>query len=271
MQRRRVTALVILIGAASALEAPAAEAPRTFSLWPLLSIHREAERTEVELLGPLIFYRRTPAATSYGLRPLFTVHREPARGWSTWQFLYPLSYFRSGPTAGRNFVLPLYYQSWRVTASGRPESAGVLFPFFWWGHSGTGGPWFVAAFLGGVCRGLLGQDEIVHVSWLYNRATWRGYVQHHVLWPFFSWASDGKGHRSLRIWPLYARSEQRGKWWNGYVLWPFVTYGRRAASKNKAAADYWMLWPLFGRARSLDGQGGSIQVLWPFFRYRWNK
>jgi hypothetical protein len=253
------------------------------SLWPFVTVRADAERTEVEVLGPLGFYRRTPEETAFGLRPLFTFHRDVAKGWSTWQFLYPLSYFRTEATAGRYFVLPLYYRSWRTTPSGRHESANTLFPLVWWGHAAgsrderappsatPGGPWFVVAFLGGVCKGLLGQDQIVHVSWLYNRASWRGYVQHHVLWPFFSWSTDGQGHRSLRIWPLYGSSQDKGQWWNGFVLWPFVTYGERESAKGKEAARFWMLWPLYGQSRSRDGQSGSFQALWPFFSYAWNK
>ena len=258
--------LLVACGSARADDAQA----RTFGLWPFLTVQRSAERTEVEALGPLIHYRRAPEGTSWGLRPLFAVHADAAQGWRTWQVLYPFSYFRTGPAAGRQFVFPLYYRSWRTAANGQPDRAGVVFPLLWWGHHPTGGPWFVVPLVGGVCRGLLGQDEILHASWLYNRASWRGYVQHHVLWPFISWASNGQGRRSLRLWPLYGRSEDRGKWWNGFVLWPFVTYGRREAGQQKPAADYWMLWPLFGRARSRDGAGGSIQVLWPFFRYQWH-
>jgi hypothetical protein len=267
--------LLLLGGAALGGEAPKAEpaqagAPRSWSLWPLVSVYRSPPETEVEVLGPLGFYHRTPEAVSWGVRPFFTITREPERGRTVRQFLYPLSYFRRDPDRGRQYAFPLYYRSWGTAGGKQPQRVTVLFPFFWWGHSAGGGAWFVVPFVGGVCRGLLGQDEILHVSWLYNRASWRGYVQHHVLWPFFSWASDGEGHRSLRIWPLYGRAEQEGKWWNGYVLWPFVTYGRRQATEHQGAADYWMLWPLFGRARGADGKSGNVTVLWPFFRYAWN-
>ena len=245
-------------------------AARDVCLWPVYAYSADGKRVDVQALGPLAFYRSDPSATSLGLRPLFTSHTEHAAQKSTVQFLYPISYFRREPQARRQFVLPLYFHYRHLAADGRPVSATVLFPLLWFGESPTEGPWFFVPFVGGVAKGLLGQDEWVHASLLYNRLRSGDFVVHHVLWPFVTWASDGKGHTALRLWPLYGRAEEKGQWWNGYVLWPFVTYGRREAGKHKDAADYWMLFPLYGQARGREGHNGSANVLGPFFYYAWN-
>jgi hypothetical protein len=323
----------------AAAPAKPAAAPSITSVWPIYSVLKDGERTEVEVLSPLYFHKRTPQGTEWGIRPFVTFHREiepaatrdddplsalmgmakpdekakpgetmqggrkdtvgqadrgtptegaekpadrgtagaerPPRVRTTWEILYPLSYFRTEPNAGRSFFAPIYYRSWRIAANGQPETANVIFPLAMWGHSATEGSWFLVPLLGGVSKGLLGQDSITSVSLLYHRASWSGtvthrekaaegggkpapYVQHFIVWPLLTISSDGQGHRAFRLWPFYGHTEQKGVWWNGYVMWPFWTNGSREAQPGKMAGTYWQVWPFWGESHSRDHKSGSI-------------
>ncbi|MFP4055345.1 MAG: hypothetical protein ACLF0G_00575 [Candidatus Brocadiia bacterium] len=243
--------------------------PRVRSHWPFLYVHREGERSHVEALGPLVYVHRRPEGTSYGVRPLFRVERDAEAGSSLWHVLYPLSYWRFQPGSTLQYAFPLYYRYARPAPGEGRASATVLFPLLWWGHHPSEGRWLFVFPLGGTAKGLLGQDEIAFAGPFYVRMRRGGYASRHVLWPFFSWGR-GAGRRSVRLWPFYGWGEEEGRWRNGFVLWPFLTYGRRRGEEG-GAADYFFLWPLFGRARARDGESGSVQVLWPFCFYAWNR
>jgi len=245
-----------------------AEPPRVEALWPLAYYARGAEATELELLGPLGFYRDGPDATAWGLRPLATWRRDKRGGRSWLHVVYPLGSFRSGAKGHRHFVFPVYYDERREAPGGKPWSATVVFPLVWWGRHPEEGSWFFVLFVGGTAKGLLGKDEIVYGGFTYIKERTGDYVVRHYVWPLVS-IGRGGGRRVLRVWPFYGRAEQEGQWWNGYVLWPFVTYGERESAKGKAAASFVSLWPLVGWSRARDGSGASWQALWPLFFYAW--
>jgi hypothetical protein len=263
---------------------------------PFVAFHRELEPTAGEEGGPLSALlglatkasEAKPAEGTRGRDAPPTAGAEgtgrPPRVRSTWEILYPLSYFRTEADAGRYFFVPLYFRGWRTAANGQRETATAIFPLVMWGRSATGGAWFSIPLLGGVTRGLLGQDSITSVSILYHRLSWTGtvsqrakaekaagkpapYVQHYILWPLLSIASDGQGHRAFRLWPFYGRTEQKGEWANGYVLWPFYSWGRREAAAGKKAGHYWLFWPIWGESHARDRSSGSIAG---FFYNAWN-
>ena len=143
----------------------------------------------------------------------------------------------------------------------------VVFPFVWWGHHPEHGKWRFLLFLTGKVYGLLGADEMAYrAGYIYER---RGdYEIRYYAWPLVT-LGEGGGKRSVRIWPFWGRTEQAGQWWNRFILWPFYTDGHREAGRGKPAADYFSLWPFYGRARNLDGSGASTMLLWPFFHHGW--
>lgn len=63
-----------------------------------------------------------------------------------------------------------------------------------------------------------------------------------VLFPFFSWRSDG----SWGFWPLYGISHNRTDD-HQYVLWPLFNWKSSWADRDTAGAgNSWMFWPLLG-------------------------
>jgi len=264
---RRILGLLVLATASGAV---AAEPPAIESVWPLFYRARSAERTDFEGLGPLLYYQRGPEGTTYGARPLFCVGHDVAADRHTLQILYPLATFRREKDARRAFVFPFYFHERYTAPNGRRAGATAFFPFLWWGQSAKGRSWISSPFLGGTFHGLLGSDEFTYAAMLYVRLRMGDTVHQHILPPLFSW-SRGPGHRGLRIFPFFGRTEREGQWRNGYIFWPFFTYGSREDTKQKKGADYVCSWPFFGRSSSRDGRSGSLLVLWPFYYRGWNE
>ena len=111
-----------------------------------------------------------------------------------------------------------------------------------------------------------------------------------VLFPFFSWRSDG----AWSVWPLYGVNYQRESD-HRYFMWPIATWASYREDRDTAGAGWsWMLWPLYGQVRrereSQDlflpplfsyaktasparerfgetGQDVRLRCPWPFFEY----
>ncbi len=253
-----------------ALAAGAAEPPAIESAWPFFYWRHDAARTELDLLGPLGFYERTPQATRYGLRPFFDAAREAEGQKRSLHVLYPLATFRSDAQSTWRFVFPFYFHTSWVAANGKPVDATVVFPFFWWGTSPTEGPWFAILFVGGTFKGILGADRVDYSGFTYTKIRTGQYVTEHIISPFGTrWRGPDKS--GWRIWPFYCTVEWKGHWRNGYVMWPFYCYGSREAGETRDAADYVASWPFFGRSWGRDGKSGSLQLLWPLFYHGWNE
>jgi len=262
--------IAFLLGLFASSAAFASEHPETLNLWPFYFRQEAGGRTELSVLGQLYYYEKSPTETVSGVRPFYLRRRQVQPPSTFSSVLYPLSTFRTEPEACRHFVLPFYFHYRRIAPNGKPVSATVWFPFYWAGESPTLGRWRYVALYGGTFKGLFGADEIDYYSVFYIRSRTGDVVTTHYGWPFYS-TQRGPGRWGIRIWPFYGCHERKGLWWNSYVLWPFWTCGRREASEGKEAARYFFLFPFYGRARSLDGNSGSVQVLWPLFFYSWNK
>ena len=82
-----------------------------------------------------------------------------------------------------------------------------------------------------------------------------------VLFPFFSWRSDG----AWSFWPVYGVNYQRESD-HRYVLWPLVTWASYREDRDTAGEGYsWMFWPLYGRVRRAYESQDSF--LPPFFSF----
>jgi len=268
--RRHRGLLGLAAGLCLALPAVAAEAPGGVNLWPIVRYRHDGERTEVEFLATLGFYERTTAGVRYGLRPFFTFAWDAKRRRSDLHVFYPIATFQHDEKSAWRFVFPFYFHSRRPGPSGKPVTANVVFPFFWWGRHSEDGPWFAVLFVGGVFKGLLGADRVDYNGFTYTRVRTGDYVTEHIISPFGTrWR--GPGRRGFRIWPFYCHVRQEGRWENGYIMWPFYCYGSREAGEGRAAGSYFASWPFYGRSWGRDGKSGSVQVLWPFFYHGWNE
>lgn len=82
-----------------------------------------------------------------------------------------------------------------------------------------------------------------------------------VLFPFFSWRSDG----AWSVWPLYGVNYQRESD-HRYALWPIFTWASYRKDRDTAGEGYsWMFWPLYGTVRR-ERERQDL-VLPPFFSY----
>ena len=92
-----------------------------------------------------------------------------------------------------------------------------------------------------------------------SRAEWLETTS--VLWPFFSWRSDG----SWSFWPLYSLNKRRESTCRA-ALWPLATWASYEEDRDTAGEGCsWMVWPLYGRVR----RARETQDLWlpPFFSF----
>jgi len=185
----------------------------------------------------LPFYQQKPEEDYYALRPLwsaegdttdvlwpvFTKHRD----W--WRFCYVVNWQDHAEEEGSQFtVVPVWF-------NGRDREKGPywgLFPVY---------------------------GEHPHVLMMYDFKfalwpLWHRYrmprgrewmTSNAVLFPFFSWRSDG----AWGAWPLYGVNYQRESD-HRYALWPFVTWASYREDRDTAGAgSSWMVWPLYGRVR----------------------
>lgn len=86
-------------------------------------------------------------------------------------------------------------------------------------------------------------------------------VANTVLFPFFSWRSDG----SYSIWPIYGISKKREST-HKYFFWPIFTWASYNKDRDTAGEGFsYMFWPFFGYV----GREREVQhlILPPFFSF----
>lgn len=204
-------------------------------------------------IGP--FYEQRPDFAA--LRPLWS-HEGPTtdvcwpvyaqhRDW--WRFCLLTHYQWSLSDDSRQFeILPIWFNG--TTRAG--ESYWGLFPL--WGRH----PHFLT------------MDDLRFCLWpLYTeyktpRPTAEGrawMTSHAVLFPFFSWRSDG----SWGAWPIYGINHQRESD-HHYALWPLATWADYREDRDTGGAgSSWMIWPLYARIRR-ERESQDL-FLPPFFSY----
>ena len=158
------------------------------------------------------------------LWPVFTAHRD----W--WRFCYFVEGHGREGEDGQFSLMPLWW-------NGRDDETGpywALFPFY--GRH----PHFALMY------------DIEFALWpLWMRyemprpSTGERLVTNTVLFPFFSWRSDG----SWSAWPVYGVNRRRESD-HRYALWPLVTWADYREDRDTAGEGHsWMVWPLYGRVR----------------------
>ncbi len=210
-------------------------------------------------VGP--FYEQRPAEDYYALRPLV------AREGEDLDVLWPVF------TRHRDwwsFCLLVNWQS-------HPEEGDYQFsvvPFWFNGHDRESGSYMGLFPIAG---------RHPHVGTMYDLRfalwpLWTSYKMprpstgetletNAVLFPFFSWRSDG----AWSFWPLYGVNYQRESE-HRYALWPLVTWADYRDDRDTAGEGYsWMAVPLYGRVRRRHESQDLF--LPPFFSYgrSWSK
>ncbi len=181
------------------------------------------------------------------LWPVFTSHRD----W--WRFCYIVNYQAADTPAGRDdfqfTILPIWF-------NGRADGEAYWGFFPLWGHHPH----------------VLMMHEVDFALWplwtRYRMPRGRDWlVTNSVLFPFFSWRSDG----AWSFWPLYGLNHQRESD-HRYALWPLATWASYRADRDTAGEGWsWMFWPLYGQVRR-ERESQDL-FLPPFFSWTetWSK
>ena len=171
--------------------------------------------------------------------PVFTAHRD----W--WRFCYIVNWQTYPDDTGYQFsILPIWF-------NGRDHETGAywgLFPI-WGHHPHIATIWDI--------------DFTLFPLYLaYERPRGREMLRSHsVLFPFFSWRSDG----AWSFWPVYGVNYQRESD-HRYVLWPLFTWASYREDRDTPGEGYsWMFFPLWAQIRrEREKQDMFIP---PFFSY----
>jgi hypothetical protein len=197
-------------------------------------------------------------------RPLGARAADPANGRTAWDFVWPLA-------AGKTFH---EQKSWRAGLAWfydrdrtDPESGYRfwLLPLWFHGRDEQGDGYAALWPLGGEIRNFLLKDRIRFALWpLWTQSSIKDVRTTDVLWPIWSRTTTPDGRlEKFRVFPLWARSRDRGRFEKYSVLWPVWTHARW--EHPKATGTAWVLFPLCGRV-NLNTQKGWM-ALPPLFQF----
>ncbi|MEO7154177.1 MAG: hypothetical protein ABI054_05980 [Planctomycetota bacterium] len=178
------------------------------------------------------------------------------------RFLVPLGTRASSRDEYLSQLLPLWRLHRTIDDQGRPAWSFVTLPLTYWTQDHS--PYTRKAVfpLGGVLEHFLTFDRVEFVLFpLYLRTVRDDQVSTSFLWPIFNWTYGPRG-TSYRLWPLFGRLRQEGRFDKKFVLWPFFQWGVNY-ERWKAPEHRWMFWPVVGHARR--GSYHAETFLWPFF------
>ncbi|MBR0197482.1 MAG: hypothetical protein IJQ34_05060 [Kiritimatiellae bacterium] len=206
-------------------------AAATFQIGPFYQ-----QKQDYFALRPIVAYEEGETDI---LWPLFTCHRD----W--WRFAYIVNYQSYPQDTGYQFsILPIWF-------NGRDEETGAyagLFPIY--GHH----PHFLMMY---------DLDFALWPLWThYKMPRGREWLEtNSILFPFFSWRSDG----AWSFWPVYGVNYQRESD-HRYFLWPIVTWASYRQDRDTAGEGYsWMFWPIYGQVSREREQ--QYMFLPPFFSF----
>ena len=260
-------AVLGLAAAAGGAEEPAGPWAAGWDWGPVASWMEDADGNDrFRAAGP--FWER--AAGDGGLtlratpRPLWARAADPANGRTAWDFVWPLA-------AGKTFH---EQKSWRAGLAWfydrdrtDPESGYRfwLLPLWFHGRDEQGDGYAALWPLGGEIRNFLLKDRIRFALWpLWTQSSIKDVRTTDVLWPIWSRTTTPDGRlEKFRVFPLWARSRDRGRYEKHSVLWPVWTHARW--EHPKATGTAWVLFPLCGRV-NLNTQKGWM-VLPPLFQF----
>ena len=274
--------------------------PRELNLTPIWFHRMDAEGNllEWDAAWPILHYERTTAGgDDFRVRPLYRRLTHPSPEFpedeaTEHQFLWPFGRVQSYPNQTHARVFPL--ASWRraFDENGVQETDWyLLFPFLWGGSSEDGEEDYFA-FLPFYA------DIPEFLSYTRFRTIlfplWVGLEKndhHHqlVLWPFIGWSNCPEGtHSWFRVLPFYSHDIEAGRHERRSILWPLFSWSDENLDAQSGPVHSFIFWPFFGwrsgpsvngwtvlwplfSSQSKRDQFFLLNVLWPFFRYYWNR
>lgn len=268
--------------------------PRELNLAPLW-FHRldaEGEVLELDLLWPIVHYEQTPeGGDDFRIRPLYRRVTEPALQAVEHQFLWPLGRVRSDPHESTQRLFPLWSYRRHVDSEGFTDVDWyAFFPFLWggWNERGDENYFAFLPFYADIPQFLVYDRFRVWLFPLYVGLDKEGHHHDLFLWPLIGVSSCAEnGHRWFRFGPFYGYDIEPGTYDRRFLLWPFFSWSTENEYSSDPVSSFWF-WPFYGTSNShsvygiallwplfslsiLEGTYYRINVLWPFFKYRWDR
>jgi hypothetical protein len=265
------------------LHSIAGERPISINFWPLFHYISDPEEglSEMEGLGPFLYWKRDSARKEWGFRPLLYWTADERDSLRRLEFLYPFGKYQAKENDKKGYLFPL--SAYREEEfDGKKKWDFQFFPFFI-GETEKEEDYFGFFPLFGTLLGKYGKEEIRFYLWpLYSTSISEGVRTTNVLWPFLSFI-EGEKKKGYRFWPLYGRREEFGVSKSEFLLWP-VFIKKTKGLDTEDPIDEWMifpfylskeskhfysrtyLWPLFSHARDRLTGFEQWDLPWPLFR-----
>jgi hypothetical protein len=233
---------------------------RRLNLSPLLFYNEEpqADRSQLEILGPLFSRQRTGATSLYTIAPLFYYLSEG--GAIEAEFLYPFGQYKSGAGDTRFNIIPL--SSYRNDALPDGASSWQFFPLYG-GRTSKGESYGGVFPFYGTYKERFGRDRGVFCLWpLYASSVTEDTYRYSLLWPFFSYATGGE--EALTFWPFGGKIVKSGVYEKYFALWPSIHYQRLKLDTENPQTINSVL-PFY--AWETSNTHSRKSVLYPFFTH----
>jgi hypothetical protein len=269
--------------------------PRELNLTPIW-FHRLDEHGNVlewDAAWPLLHYERTAqGGDDFRVRPFYRRVTEPDLETIEHQFLWPLGRVRKYPEETSARLFPLWSWRSRENEEGtRDIDWYALFPFLWGGWSADARENYFAflPFYADIPQ-FLTYDRVRILLFPFWVSVDKGGHRHEqLLWPLIGFSSCAEnGHSWFRVLPFYGHDIEPGKHDRRFALWPFFAWSTENLDGESGPVDSFWFWPFFGWREGPKVSGWMalwpffqstqkedhfyvLTVLWPFFRYYWNR
>jgi len=217
----------------------------------------------VDVLGPLLFARSSPAMEQRGVRPLYL--STVADGVTQGSFLYPFFSWRREEDYHSFSFFQLVNIRTDSPATGPRDEHFDVWPFYFSRKTADPADSYRALLpLGGTIKNRFAKDRIDFVLWpLYVHTEKNGRQITHAPWPFLRFIG-GEGYHGFEFWPLFGRSTHDGDYEHQFALWPLLYKSTSHLSETTPDVKVGAL-PFYARE---TGPGYISETYgWPFFGY----
>ena len=220
--------------------------------------------SEIEAVaGAIRVRRRRPEGPlrEWALRP-FIIEAREENGDANARFLMPFGTRKI--TANSYFWQMLLMARYERTLDdqGRSQWTLISLPGIYWTQDHSGRTLRAIFPFGGVIERWITFDKLHFALFpLYLRTEREGQISTSFLWPIFNWTYGPRG-TSYRIFPIFSRLRQEGRFDRSSFLWPFFHWQKNNLS-SATPESRWMIWPFLGRSKR--GSYRATSVAWPFF------
>jgi hypothetical protein len=246
----------------------AEERPISINFWPLFHYTSESEEgvSEIEGLGPFLYWKKDSDRREWGLRPLLYWTGDESDSLRRLEFLYPFGKYQLKEGDKKGYLFPISsYRDQEV--NGKRKWNFEFFPFFT-GETENKEDYFGVFPLFGTLLERYGKQEVRFYLWpLYSQTVSEGARTTNLLWPFFS-LTEGETKKGYRFWPFYGQKEEFGVSKSRFFLWPIFQERTRGLDTEDPTHDE-MIFPFYISKKSKNFGGKTF--LWPFFSYSRNR